>query len=173
MFSKASDTAHIRNQNHDSWTQYFATFETMWEHSEPPELKIGLIFAAMDIRIFLVIIQLDELSRFLSSLNHFKTTALIPRLRECSVCFDLNPYSKNTRTKWRLNFDVDATEVQHLKVDSLQLVAGAKSSCTNCSIIMEGLNTMSRNLAFFDSSKPFDMDIQTSQMSTTSRSNEV
>lgn len=83
----------------------------------------------------------------------------MPWLRECSICFDLNPYSKNTRTKWRLDFDVDATEVQHLKVDSFQLVAGAKLSCINCSIIMEGLNTMSRNLALFDSSKPFGMDI--------------
>jgi hypothetical protein len=72
----------------------------------------------------------------------------------CNVCLGLDRFSVEN-DRWQLGIKADLTAEYSLLFESSQLNASVKSGCETCSIVLSGLELISRNLSLFDASRAY------------------
>jgi hypothetical protein len=75
----------------------------------------------------------------------------------CQVCLGLDRLSEVAETTpgWQMEIKADLTPEYSLRFQSSELIESAKSGCFNCSVVLNGLNLISRNLSLFDTAQPY------------------
>jgi hypothetical protein len=75
-------------------------------------------------------------------------------MNRCDVCLSLDRFSDED-DRWQLGMKADLTAEYSLEFVSSQLRVSIESGCATCSIVLSGLELISRNLSLFDASKPY------------------
>jgi hypothetical protein len=70
----------------------------------------------------------------------------------CDVCLGLDRFADD---RWKIEIKADLTPEYSLAFLSSQLMESVESGCTACSMVLRGLDLISRNLSLFDASRPF------------------
>lgn len=75
-------------------------------------------------------------------------------MSRCDVCLSLDRFS-DEHDRWQVGVRTDLTAEHSLEFVSSQLKISVESGCATCSIVLSGLELISRNLSLFDASKPY------------------
>jgi hypothetical protein len=75
-------------------------------------------------------------------------------MKPCGVCLGLDRLLVED-DRWQRGIKADRTVEYSLDFESSQLSASVKSGCRTCSIVLSGLELISRNLSLFDVSRAY------------------
>jgi hypothetical protein len=76
------------------------------------------------------------------------------RMKPCDVCISLDRFSDED-DRWQVGIKADLSPEYFLEFTSSQLSVSVESGCVTCSIILSGLEQISRHLSLFDAARPY------------------